>query len=81
MNSYEKFIVLLVSVLCVAYGVIAINPSLYVKLLKWQNRLRGIRTEISPTTIRWGKINGIFALVFGLFAGLTTLFLIFIAGV
>lgn len=50
----------------VALGFCALNPKLYEKMLRFENAIKGIKSEISSKTLSAGKLQGIFAIIGGL---------------
>lgn len=66
MDMINKAICLWVPVFFIAFGVVCLNSRWFQKLLQWQNELRGVKTEITPKTIKFAKYTGILCIILGI---------------
>jgi hypothetical protein len=49
----------------IVLGFLLLNSEIYKKLIEFGNKLRGTKTEITKTTLSYGKIIGAFSLIIG----------------
>ena len=69
---------LLIGLLSVIIGFLNLYPKTYKKILSWSNRAKGIKTEITPLTLKMGKIGGIIGIIFGIIIFFLTFFALFL---
>lgn len=51
--------------LFIILGLLMLNAGFYKKMIDFGNKLRGVKTEITGTTMNYGKFLGIFFLIIG----------------
>lgn len=47
-------------------GVLSFNSEMYGNFLRFTNKIKGVKTELSSTTLAMGKIQGVVGLIVGL---------------
>lgn len=56
-------------------GILSLNDSLNSGFIKWINKGKGVKTNITPTTLRRAKLIGYFLIIVGIAFGASAFFM------
>ncbi len=61
-----KILLVIIALVLVGGGALSLNDSLNTSFIKWSNEGRGVKTEITPATLKRSKSLGYFLIAIGL---------------
>jgi len=66
MPAWFGIIMVLFTLVFLVIGILSLYRPFIEWSIKFTNKLRGTKTEITPTAIKWRKIGGIFYIIFAI---------------